>query len=265
MTRFTSSQHSFKNPPVYETALSVQFDELPGFSAVHFGEFHEIVRKEFPVAKDAARLQEVHEYFPFRASRIVLREQPVQPNRVMYCDAVDPQRLLQLQPDRIGYNWRRSDSGKPYPRFDDYADRFVSFVEQFKQFCSDRQLGEVTPNLVEVTYVNRIECHAKETPSGCLNRVFGLSETPNDTFLPAPEQTSLRRMFSFHDLSGRLYTEVDTQADHVLQRLIARINVTRGEDFTGPLQLAHDWVTDAFVALSDVEARESDWQQEVTL
>lgn len=262
MTSFTSSQHSFENPPVFETALSIQFDELPQFSAVHFGRFYETIRDQFPVAKDAARLQEVHEYFPFRASRIVLREQPVQPNRVMFCDAVDPRRLLQLQPDRIGYNWRRSDSGEPYPRFSEYAENFVSFFQQFKAFCNEHDLGEVTPNLVEVTYVNRIDCREGETSSACLSRVFGLTETFSGTFLPVPEQSSLRRMFSFPDQNGRLYTEVDTQADHVLQRLIGRINVTRGEDFSGSLQLAHDWVTDSFVALSNDNARDTDWQQE---
>lgn len=262
MNKFTSSKHSFKTPPVFETALSVQFDELPEFSTVHFGRFHETIQKQFPVAKDAARLQEVHEYFPFRASRIVLREQPIQPNRVMYCDAADPRRLLQLQPDRIGYNWRRSDSGEPYPPFSNYAENFVAYFRQFESFCAVADLGKVTPNLVEVTYINRIECRNGESPSTCLNRVFGLSQTPEGTFLPAPEQSSLRRMFSFPDQSGRLYTEVDTQADHVLQRLIGRINVTRGEDFIAPLQLAHDWVTDSFVVLSEYDARSMDWQQE---
>ena len=64
MSSLESSRHSFRRPPVYETALAVQFETLPSFRSIHFGLFYETIADRFPVAEDHPRSEPIMEAFP---------------------------------------------------------------------------------------------------------------------------------------------------------------------------------------------------------
>ena len=55
---------SFVRPPVVESALGIQFDELDAFASVHFGLFYNHVKDRYPQYEEHPRLNAIVESFP---------------------------------------------------------------------------------------------------------------------------------------------------------------------------------------------------------
>lgn len=142
MTELKSTGRQFDAPPVFETALSLQFEELEDFRTVHFGRFHELVRESFPIAEDHSRADRIVEEFPKALRpRLQLVPKPPGPERVWFRDRTDGTLLLQVQPDRFALNWRRSSDCEDYPSFVVNGKRFVEEFQRFVGFCSEQELG----------------------------------------------------------------------------------------------------------------------------
>lgn len=133
----------FSNPPVVETVLGVQFPEIEGFRAVHFGLYWETLRDRYPELSDQPRLEPVRERFP-RAPMIpgprfeLLQRMP--PGRVWYT-ATSGSELIQLQPDRFLFNWRRRSPDEPYPSYETNSKTFFDEFDRFRQFCRAETYG----------------------------------------------------------------------------------------------------------------------------
>lgn len=266
----TGAGPSFGNPPVVETVLSVQFDELRSFRTVHFGNYHETVKDRFPIAEDRPRLEPVSESFPRVPLRPTLQISPDSgsPGRVWFRDAVDGCLMLQLQPDRFAFNWCRRE-GEDYPRYASNQPRVIEEFNGFREFAACHGLGEVKPNLCEVTYVNHILPKEGETATECFASVFsGIHWQSTDGWLPQPpEVVSLNRVFVIGDQKGRLYAEASianerTVGDLIGLKITARVIHKDDDDLGENLDLAHEWVVRSFVSLTEHQARHERWRQE---
>jgi uncharacterized protein (TIGR04255 family) len=266
----TDAGPSFRDPPVVETALSIQFDELPSFRSVHIGMYHATIKDRYPVVEDKPRLDRITESFPPAPRMQALRIGPFdgRPGRVWFRDAADGCTLLQLQPDRFAFNWCRKE-GQEYPRHSSNQPRLLEEFERFRQFCRGSELGEVRPNLCEVTYVNHIEPANEESLTECFANVFtGIEWKSSDGWLPQPpESVSLNRVFEIGEQQGRLYAEAaiandKVRGDFVLLKITARVIHREGDDLRANLNLAHDWVVKSFVSLTDPDIRQRRWRQE---
>jgi uncharacterized protein (TIGR04255 family) len=67
--------------------------------------------------------------------------------------------LLQVQPDRIAYNWRKAPGDFPYPRYEQIRRTFFEMYDIFSATCAE-QGREPVPTWCEVTYINPIEVAA---------------------------------------------------------------------------------------------------------
>jgi len=261
---------SFRYPPVVETALSVQFDELTNFRTTHFGKYHTSISDRFPVTQDKNRLEPVREFFP-----IGLRPQlpPLhfakaalgEPQRVWYQEAVNEGVMLQLQPDRFIFNWRKKEN-EAYPRYETNKPRLLEEYERFCTFVRDEQLGEVQPNLCEVTYVNHVLPDTSELPTECMASIFtGLDWISSDGWLNQPPAVvTFNRVFEIDNQKGRLYIETsiansETKGDFILLKITARVNHKEEDDLTANLDLAHEWVVKSFVSVTDRQVRHERW------
>src|SRR5262249_39658728 len=67
----------------------------------------------------------------------------------------DKVELLQLQTDRLVFNWRRVLTEQQYPHFEAIQSKFDGYLSRWRDFLSKRDL---VPNIGqwEVSYVNRI-------------------------------------------------------------------------------------------------------------
>ncbi len=268
-TRTTSSGPKFDNPPVVETALGIQFVELPGFSTTHFGLFHEEIRDRYAVAVDQPRLDPIIETFPkaVRTPHFNIRT-ALRPERVWFKDSPDGSRLVQLQPDRFGFNWRKADEEAQYPSYSVNSQLCVDEFRVFTAFC-ERQGWAVKPDLSEVVYVNQIWPRKGESVIDLFATVFtGIGWGTSDDWLPSPEIVTLNRVFEIPEQRGRLYAEAGLAIDKekgpfINLRMIGRVLHTSGNpsDIEDTLQLAHDWVVNGFVSLTDSTIRQERWGQ----
>lgn len=267
MTDLRSSDHRFHSPPVFETALAIQFDELETFKAAHFGLFYEKVASRFPIIEDQPRAEPIVERFPLRPRHLQIGIKELRgPERVFFRDRDDGTFLLQLQPDRFGLNWSRATPEEKYPPFSQNGPIFIEEFKQFARFCEDQKLGMPRPNLCEVVYVNHIFPNADESVMECMETVLaGVSLTQCNDLQP-PELASFNRVFPIPDQKGRWYAEAGLgrhakEGDFVVLKITARVLHQDGEDVARNIQMAHDFVVNGFVAVTKIEARLSRWGQ----
>jgi uncharacterized protein (TIGR04255 family) len=197
----------FENPPLSEVALSVQTEPIKGLTTPFLGLFWQEIRNSYPKVEVQPALDPVIEQFgePTPAVQRGLRIlDAVETPRCWFISA-DDQTLVQLQQDRMAYNWRAR-PGALYPRYSSLRPAFEAHFKQLIAFVAREQLGDVVPNQCEVSYVNHIS--PDEWGSrGELYRALafwspfanlGLSE-PEDValatrFLLKPSGSPLRRM-----------------------------------------------------------------------
>ena len=257
---------SFNSPPVVETVLSVQFEELEEFRNVHFGRFHSLILSDFPYSEDQLRLPRVFETFPAipQMNRLMFRQSGVEPDRVWYRSSDENPLMLQLQPDRFSLNWCKR-VGQAYPRYNSNRPEFMKRFEQFRDFAKTLNLGEVIPNLCEVTYVNHIIPNEGESTSECCSSILtGLTWVSADDWLSQPPETiAFNRTFPIQSNKGRLYVEVNianiNARDVVVLKITAR---TICQDISVDLDLAHEWVVKSFVSLTTENSRKKRWGEQ---
>lgn len=265
----TDEGPSFRKPPVVETALSIQFDELRSFRTTDFGTYYLTVKDKFPVVVEQTRIDHVIESFPAVRRVPGLRIEPVapRPNRMWFRDAADGCAMLQLQPDRFVFNWCRKE-GREYPR---YATNQPKLFEQFNRFCEFvalHNLGKVKPNLCEVTYVNHIRPMPNESATQCFAAVFaGIDWKSSDGWLTqSPDVAVLNRVYTIGNQKGRLYAEAGIASDKetgefVELKITARVLHKAGEDLRENLDMAHRWVVKSFASLTEEQARKDRWEE----
>jgi uncharacterized protein (TIGR04255 family) len=95
----------------------------------------------------------------------------------------DRTQLLQLQNNRVAYNWKKGAIDHQYPSYDEVEQRFRETLPVFEEFVAEEGLGKIEATQAELTYVN----HIRE-PHSAVDRVFNFFRHPAaHGFLPPPE------------------------------------------------------------------------------
>ena len=211
---------SFRNPPLQEVALAVQFESLVGFTSAHVGLFWQQLSDRFP---------RIEEHFPLSPMPIE-RAGSVQTDfqlevshgpartRAWLVDASNRE-LLQIQSDRLVRNWRKAGDTDAYPRYETHIrPHFKEDYSRFVAFVESHDLGKIQPLQCEVAYFNQIRTNPATWDS--LREMYKVTSTyqpPNLDDLPLIHESSqLRQVFSINEsdthgiepLVGRLYTEI---------------------------------------------------------
>lgn len=253
----------FKNPPVAEAVLGVQFTPLDKMRVTDFGLFWQHVRKDFPQVQERDRLVPTIELrgqtipeVGWRLSNVV--ELP----RVWFLgNLVDGGRhFIQLQPDRYLYNWHGTGTSAPYPSYENNRNMFFLYLERLRKYIAEEGLGELKVDQCELTYVNHI----------ALDKHLDLSEMAAKAFttfgstVPLP---GFRDRFSFNvsawldELNGRLHASLQPAQNMETRQVILDFRITaRGEpqgsdngQLSDWLNQAHYFATDCFKSLTTPE------------
>ena len=134
----------FSNPPVVETVLSAQFDRLSGLQTAHFGLYWGEVRDRFPKTEEHGELPSLVERLGEQAQPAVgiqfqALEAPPTP-RFWFIDEGGTE-LIQIQRDRFIKNWRKTDDGDHYPRYETVRAGYDEDFSNFARFVSRNELG----------------------------------------------------------------------------------------------------------------------------
>lgn len=261
---------SYKNPPVVETVLSVQFEPVEGFTNAHLGLFWSQLKETYPKIEDAELISRQEEKFgddvklSSRLPRFQIRRAEAAARLRMV--AADNHAMVQLQSDRLVYNWRKMNEGE-YPRWHNVQPRFKAALDELRTFLTYQSLGDVKPNQWEVTYVNQLlKGRDWHTPSDWPKLVPGLIGNTGLAKAVAAESLECKWKFLLPEDRGRLhvdlfngYTESDPNSQEVLVlQLTARggIDPTCDSGLLNGLEKGHAAIVRTFDDITGSEAHD---------
>jgi len=263
----------FAAPPVVETALSVQFDKLTGFTAAHAGWFwKEYVEKlgdgtsnEWKQVTEAGPIPEQFEKFGPEDVWSVPTLQFLQgsPSARIQIIRGDGERMLQIQNSRFVLNWRKSETA--FPRYENLLPEFRGMLNAFESFCSEAGFGSPVYNLWEVVYVDQVKKGTMWDSARNLNRIFPAVTSPPVSDHHAPpaddEIVSADWRFSLANRRGRLYiqlrqTRLQPSNEEVIQlTTIARGPVSETQSWQQGLDFGHEALKETFLSITSAEAQ----------
>lgn len=223
---------SFDKPPVVETALSVQFDPIPGLTNGHLGAFWKSLGPDWPHVEDAPPIRDVFERFGegrrWSPPTLGLRLQ-AEPQLRLRIRNQDKTRLIQIQNTRLVHNWIKQPQ-EEYPRHEQIRNGFESVLHRFKSFLGDERLNEPRSNQWEVTYVNQMEQGPLwSNPSDWKNIFRETQFATSIEGLTQPEGFQANRVFEILPQRGRLHIVIESghrnakdRADAIIMKLTAR-------------------------------------------
>ena len=257
----------FGDPPLVETALSLQFESLPAFRLVHVGMLWNQFRTSFPRIEEHPPLVAARETFgvPSPLSvEVTIEGTPPLP-RVWFLNESGTE-LIQVQADRFIHNWRKSGVvSTPYPRYENIRESFLGEVRKFEEFIYNEQIGQVLVNQCEVTYVNHIEPSQVWHRHGQIEGVLRSWSAQRYSFLPEAEGGSIEQRFVItsdlgHTL-GRLHASLtpawkaeDQSAIFVLTLIARGSPINEGIDGAFAFfDLGREWIVKGFADLTTPE------------
>jgi uncharacterized protein (TIGR04255 family) len=165
---------------------------------------------------------------------------------------------IQIQQDRFGYNWRKLQENDEYPRFGPIEERFEDYAQRFISFVQDHRLGNMRITQAEVTYVNKIRT---EGAPGKLEKVVSVfSGDYTDSFLHDPEEVQLALRYPIlrdGDFCGRLYVDVRPitllEGQAALNMVLLARGKPDGNDIKaarGFFETAHEHIVSGFTSIT---------------
>lgn len=250
----------YKQPPIREVVVGVQFSRLP-ITGAHVGLFWSTLRDELSEAVEQPFLEPNLESFgPLRAAPLKFEINfAVAPSRHWLASA-DKSELIQLQVDRFIYNWRKTDK-QAYPRFEKIQARFFHFYDKWIKFLADMKQ---TPSLTqwEVAYINSIDLDGEDADPGKILSFLGNQLDKAMTGPVEAGQIETQRVLVKNDAPwARFYISAKTgiridQKPHLVLELTVRgpATATRGEFDLAECQLdARQIIVAAFNELTTPE------------
>jgi uncharacterized protein (TIGR04255 family) len=243
-----------------EVALSISFEPLERFRSAHAGRLWDRIRDRFPSTEDLPELPPATEEpaGPALPPRLELMDRP---RLRTWFQNSDGTQLLQIQHERIAYNWKRGSSSQPYPSYESVEGRFRELLPIWTDFISRESLGTIVTTQAEVTYVN----HIRE-PHNSVGHIVTFWRGPDGTaFLPPIEDVRFTARYAITDdtrqMVGRLSAELQpayltsNRSELLNLNLIAR-GKPRSPDIDGAiafLRLGHEWIVRGFAEITTTE------------
>lgn len=202
----------FESPPINEVVCGVQFKHLERWKTAHFGAFWwDKARNEYPEVED-------HPPLPYQADPVTgsvpggsppkIGEGSLLPLRRVWL--VDPtgRYLMQVDPPRFLHNWRKMADTDPYPRFEEAYRRFTTAFDLYRSFVEELSLGDLSPNLYELTYINHILAEEAEFPERMGRFLNFYRWEPSGAFLAQPEGFESKIAVPLPEKAGKLTISV---------------------------------------------------------
>ena len=148
----------FRNPPINEVVLGVQFSPPQGYQQIYAGKIWDLFRKEFPKFEEQPPLAPAFETFglPSKGRQQIGFVTGASHDRFWFLRP-DGDELIQFQQDRLLHNWRKvGDETNEYPRFESMLENFRGELEQLQDFMNGLTPQKISINQCEISYVNHI-------------------------------------------------------------------------------------------------------------
>lgn len=210
-----ASLPDYDRPPVVETVMAVHFARLRQLSSIELLDFWRArLRDQYPVASERSPYQVPVELFegPSEQLQIQMELSPA-PDRIRYWfQSESNENLVQLQNDWLAFNWRKVSADAGYRHYSYGVEQFENLYSELDRFCTDSKLGRLTPQQVEISYINHIAAvdggWADHADLGRIVRLLKDELPPGH--LPRPQVMSFSAQYVAtvgEGAVGRLYVE----------------------------------------------------------
>jgi hypothetical protein len=259
---------NYDDPPLVETVLCVQFDDLIMLNAGHLGWYwHEHLAPQGwlpPVIVDApAPSRERFADDPATLLPTLRIEFGPSPGRLQTRSA-DGTLMIQVQRSQFVLNWLRTTPTQLYPRFSTLLPDFDGFVRSFAAFLAHAGLPAINVNQWEVIYVNHILKGGLWKTAADFHGVFpALFSSSAEEAVGFPT-VAARSTYEMTDSRGRLHVEAtrkskinqpDTQMLHLQMTARGTVKDEVGWSYLDGLQLGHQTIVTSFDKLASDEAK----------
>jgi uncharacterized protein (TIGR04255 family) len=271
MTAERGDLPDFRDPPVVEVALSLQFSPLKALRTPQLGLLWASFRDRFPNTDERPPLDAVIEQLDSRQPprvRLVL-ERGLPTLRYLF-STESGNEVIQVQQDRFIHNWRKVGTGDQYPRYETIRATFLEELRSFEAFLTKENLGELQPNQCEITYVNHINSGEVWQDHGQLDRVVTVwRQSYSDNFLKEPENVRFNTSYLIREPDGshlgRLYVNLEPRFDDKRKPILLMKLTARGgllgeglEGICGFFDKGREWVVRGFASIT-TEAMHRVW------
>ncbi|MBV7524789.1 TIGR04255 family protein [Pseudomonas sp. PDM29] len=245
---------SFRNPPINEVVCGCQFEQLKSFKVTHFGDLWARLKKDFPNVEHALPIANADGFVPED------QETNLPFIRSWFINNTDS-RLIQFQPDRFYYNWRKRERELTYPRYEEVFSCFEKYYKVFGDFISENKLGVLTPTVWELTYTNHIALDvAPHRRGGFFKELYWNSDS--DRFLPNPSNPVWAATFDMPNAAGTLLVKLgsgkvkgEENKVQILELAARGPVIDRSEAAMNEwFGLAREWIVRGFTDLTSKDA-----------
>lgn len=148
----------FKDPPLDEVVLGVQFAAIPEYTSVFANEVWKLFKSTHPMVSEHPMLSPNFESFGGGNPQPSLQFQmgPAPIGSRQWFSTQEGNDLIQFQSDRFVVNWRKQPRPQDYPRFEGISEAFEKNLRTLSEYVSNRFGAPLTVNQSEVAYINII-------------------------------------------------------------------------------------------------------------
>ena len=234
---------TFAKPPINEVVIGQRFSQRPDFLVPHFGQFWMQLIDDYPAVSHMPPLVEAE-----REPVVDLSSGSVLPR--IWFSSSDETRLVQIQQDRLYFNWRQTEAVKPaYPRFPAIRAEFDRVFGIFSTYV-ERELGTpLSLGLLDMSYINVINYEDVDVESpkdfGRVLRDFAWRD--EQRALPPPRSVGQRHEYDIDEATRLIITSGSASRVSDGSKVL-RIELTAREMQLG-LKPRDQWIADAHEAI----------------
>jgi uncharacterized protein (TIGR04255 family) len=229
-------------PPVIEVVIGSQFDG-PIFDNSYIYDFYQKVKKDYPVVRENPPLPSIISNLNKPDQTRILQGF----NSRRFFISTKGDKLIQLQTDRLLFNWRKNNASEEYPKFTNVLEDFLKIYELLS---NDIKTASSKINQLEITFIDHISLKDFELNSYKLSDIF-------TQFNFSQELRSFDCNLSFpqESINGNLNLSIKTAVNIADQNKIivcestCRGNKTSTETHQAWFQKAHAILLECFIDL----------------
>lgn len=140
---------SYKNPPLAEVVIGLQLSE-EAISHQLIQDFYENYKGKFPNIQEHPPLQSIIEK---KEGNSEIGLPSSYSSRKFFIETIG-NKLVQIQRNKLLFNWRALENNAAYPHFDDVLNEFLGFVDYINKKTNGTLMNKI--NQLEFTYVDHI-------------------------------------------------------------------------------------------------------------
>lgn len=260
---------SYDQPPVTEVVCSVLFNSLDALLSPHIGLLWQRFQPDYPFCNDVVPLAPKVEVFNNQIIETQLTLSDIPPLPRVWFISSDDTRVIQIQRDRLIYNWRKASLNSEYPRYESVIKGFQDHLNSFNLFIEEAELGQVQIHQYELSYVNQISQGEAWQTLEDIGKIFPdfKWQTGQSRFLPKPQGIYWNTTFDLPEEFGRLHISirnavVDNHLTLLFELTVRGIgNYNSMDSMESWFDKAHKWIVQAFTDLTDQRIQTNIWKR----